>query len=247
MRVNFVDNESSTLAEIDLKECLPSMALPVEETAPLREEYKCSTFPSPAPRTVENNPNFSGRAGEKSGKKQNEGGINQVASFDQHGRNIITASSAGQCQIFIVEKFLLSDHLPVQCWKVFHAANPNNPNLNSVKVKEIVFGKKWCLLNCTMNRKGDCIRLFDLNDFSFVREFQDTVAKTTLQWCCLSGDEQFIAAAAQEKSNHKIFIWSLLSGIIVKRLETVEAKTIDLAYHPRRPVACACIDVFKQV
>ncbi|KAJ3673933.1 hypothetical protein LUZ60_005925 [Juncus effusus] len=69
----------------------------------------------------------------------------------------------------------------------------------------------------------------------YLREFQDVVTKMQWKTPCFSGDGEWIMGASATKGEHKLYIWERL-GHLVKLLEGPKEATIDLAWHPKRPI-----------
>ncbi|KAF2077311.1 hypothetical protein CYY_001377 [Polysphondylium violaceum] len=145
-------------------------------------------------------------------------GCTYTASFNRKGEKIFIGDNSGMLTIV--------DYKTMKVERTIKIASSN------VTIKQIEFSK-----NCKqmlINSSDKIIRLYSLDTFQQIREYQDSVNRVQWKKCCFSTNNEYVVCGMQHKSIHSIFIWST-SGVLVKDLEGPKEGLLDVIWHPLSP------------
>eukprot|EP00475_Leptophrys_vorax_P039928 TRINITY_DN7315_c0_g1_i2.p1 TRINITY_DN7315_c0_g1~~TRINITY_DN7315_c0_g1_i2.p1 ORF type:complete len:398 (-),score=68.49 TRINITY_DN7315_c0_g1_i2:1141-2199(-) len=154
--------------------------------------------------------------------KRHKEEFNSFAVFSRCGRYMVSASSKGTMMVWdsVSNEVLQTLNLP-----------------GNVCVRFLNFSKDGSLLLVCGSDRFVRLVNFSANpvNLTFRRDFQDVVNRQAWKCGCISGNNEFLAAAVSSKDQHKIYIWNSF-GQLVTFLEGPK-EGIELMYwHPCLPI-----------
>eukprot|EP01132_Coremiostelium_polycephalum_P007519 gene7519-9240_t len=143
---------------------------------------------------------------------------NVVVSYSHKGEKIFVGDSQGLITILDSKSFVIEKTIKLPS--------------NSI-IKEFQFSKNGKLL--LVNSADKIIRLYSLETFLPLQDYQDNVNKIQWKKCCFSNNSEYVIGGMQHKTVQNIVVWSVVGGI-VKDLEGPKEGLLDVVWHPLRPI-----------